>query len=298
MKYQQEQHTKVIIKRTRIIAVLAFLTIQGSLNAQPLSFLEVVQEPSPNVRVDAQLNERGGYISFNREYRRGCVGGYKIKLTFSKSLNQLRPGETFNATLNCEDCSTPCNYKWRIADFFGANNVRGIQRFPNYIYNENIRVLSSSNGSSGVNDWQSGMRNNILTLVYEPKKEVPLTSMMLNVAGEHKIYFVFSSGNRTPISDEATGKPDLSCAWSSNYGKIYWDQGYYGTTSKSISGELFLVDGKWVYKGTWGRKNSSRWGNVYFAFDTPTSFTGYWTEKDGTSQTRWTGSGQCILIKR
>jgi hypothetical protein len=66
----------------------------GSLHAQPIRFLDIVQKPSKTTNVEAQLNERGGSISFDREYRTGCVGGYRIQLSFSTSLNMLQPGET------------------------------------------------------------------------------------------------------------------------------------------------------------------------------------------------------------
>ncbi len=87
--------------------------------------------------------------------------------------------------------------------------------------------------------------------------------------------------------------PDLSCGWSSTYGTIYWDKGYYGNTSKTISGKLYNKDGSWIYEGRWGRTNSSRSGKVYFKFTSATSFTGYWTEGSSTKQTGWSGSGHC-----
>ncbi len=177
-----------------------------------------MQEPAQSTPIEAQLNERGGYISFDRTYRSGCAVGYKIKLTFSKSLSILQPGETFRATLNCEDRSPPCGYKWRIADLFAANIVSKVERFPNYVYNENIQLISSSNCSSGVNDFKQGMRTNIFTLKYEPKKQVPLTAIQLTIAGDHKIYFVFESGGQPTTMATVQGKPDLSCAWKSTYG--------------------------------------------------------------------------------
>lgn len=88
-------------------------------------------------------------------------------------------------------------------------------------------------------------------------------------------------------------KPDLTCCWSSTYGKICWGEGYYGTTTKTISGKLYQKEGVWIYEGNWGRTNSSRSGKVYFKFTSATSFTGYWTEGSATKQTKWNGSGDC-----
>ncbi|MCW5520552.1 hypothetical protein J1N09_11920 [Aureitalea sp. L0-47] len=88
-------------------------------------------------------------------------------------------------------------------------------------------------------------------------------------------------------------QPDLSCAWSSTYGKIHWGEGYYGSTTKTISGKLFKKEGVWVYEGTWGRTNSSRSGKVVFTFTSATSFKGYWTEGNSGKNTTWTGSGDC-----
>ncbi len=88
-------------------------------------------------------------------------------------------------------------------------------------------------------------------------------------------------------------RPDISCPWTSAYGKIYWDEGYYGTKTNTISGELVEENGVWVYRGTWGRTNSSRSGQVVFTFDSAGSFEGYWAEGTSNRQTRWSGSGSC-----
>lgn len=90
-----------------------------------------------------------------------------------------------------------------------------------------------------------------------------------------------------------TPKPDLSCHWSSTYGNIYWGQGYYGSKTKTISGKLYQEGGTWYYQGTWGRTNGDRSGKVLFKFNSPTSFTGYWTEGNSTKETSWSGSGKC-----
>jgi hypothetical protein len=288
--------------KTPMLSVFTFLLTLVTVQSQSIRFLDVVQKPSPTVSVEGNINERGGYITFDRVYRSGCTGGYKVKVTFSKSLNMLQPGETFQATLSCEHCNTPCGYKWDIVELFAANNVTAIDQYPNYVKNENIEFVSSSIGTSGVADWKPGMQNNVITLRYNPKKEVPLTAIKIVAAGEHEIILVFASDNQTPPPPPpvpgASGKPDLSCAWKSTYGDIHWSEGYYGSPYKTISGELVQRNGTWMFEGQWGRNGGSGWGKVVFTFSSPTEFTGYWTEKDGTSQTAWTGSGECILIKR
>ena len=45
-----------------------------------------------------------------------------------------------------------------------------------------------------------------------------------------------------------------------------------------------------INRGTWGRTDSTRSGTVVFTFDTPASFTGYWTNGSSGSRTRWTGT--------
>ena len=281
-----------------LISFLIFFSFHTLLKGQTLRLLDIVQEPSSKVAVVANLNERGGDVSFTRTYPNGCIGGYKVNVTFSKSLNMLQPGETFQVTLNCEDCSSSCNYKWKFVSVFGANNITSIEQFPNYVFNENFEYLGSSNGSMGVNYWEPGMRSNIITLKYDPKKDVPLTAFQINVAGEHAINFVYQSDTQETDIEPIIGKPNLSCAWKSTYGNIYWGDGYYGSSSNTLSGELIQRGEKWVFEGTWGRVGSSRWGRVFFTFNSPTSFIGYWTEGEGTNQTKWEGTGECLLIKR
>ncbi len=278
------------------LAAAVLFILSTSLNAQSIRLLDIVQKPSPNVAVDASINERGGYIAFNRDYQPGCTGGYQVKVTFSKSLNMLQPGESFQVTLLCEQCNTPCNKKWRIVDVLAANNVTAIDQYPNYEKNENIEYVSSTNGTGLVSNWKGDDRSTIVTLKYNPKKSVPLTAIKIVAAGDHEVIIVFSTGNDQGPPPPG-GKPDLSCAWESSYGNIYWTEGYYQTTSKTLSGELYQKDGVWVYEGTWGRTSSSRWGKVFFQFTSANEFTGYWTEKDGSKKTEWTGKGECLLIK-
>ena len=279
-----------------LFSLFIFLCTSITLSSQSIQFLDVVQEPDPEVSVEASINERGGYIVFDRVYRSGCVGGYKVKVTFSKSLNIIQPGETFQATLSCEDCNTPCGYKWDIVGLFDSNNVTEIDQYPTYVNNGNIEFVRSSNGSSNVADWKPGMQNTIITLKYEPKKDVPLTAIKISVARVHDIFIVFKTGSKkTPV--DGAGKPNLSCAWKSDFGDIHWKEGYYGGTHKTLSGELYLKNGIWVYEGNWGRTKGSDWGKVYFEFTSATEFTGYYTRKDGTKRNVWKGKGECLLIK-
>ena len=284
----------------RFLGILLLLHLFADpLFGQSIRLLDIVQKPGEKTMVDVQIGPQGGYASFDRVYRSGCVGGYKVKVTFSKSLELIQPGETFQLTLNCETCHTPCGYKWRNATFNDSNNVRSIDQYPNYVYNGNLLKIDSSNGANDVNDFQPGKRTNVITLKYEPKRDVPLTAFQLEFAGEHQVFFVFSTnrGVEPPPNHAVAGKPNLTCKWQSTHGDIDWQGGYYGRQSKTIQGELKLRGGKWVYEGTWGRTSGSRWGKVYFEFTGPNEFVGYWTEKDGSKQNKWTGSGTCLLIK-
>lgn len=88
-------------------------------------------------------------------------------------------------------------------------------------------------------------------------------------------------------------RPNLSCSWSSTYGSIYWNRGYYGSESNTLSGSLNMEDGQWVYRGSWGRTNGTRSGDVVFVFTTANSFDGFWTESGSSQKTSWSGSGDC-----
>lgn len=247
------------------IALLAIC--MGSLHAQPIRFLDIVQKPSKTTNVEAQLNERGGSISFDREYRTGCVGGYRIQLSFSTSLNMLQPGETFRATLSCVDCSTPCGYKWGIVDLLASGGITSVEQYPNYVYNGNIESIGSSNGSSGVNDWDKGMMSNVITLKYEPLKEAPLTGFKLVVAGDHEIYYLFETdaGGAAP---EISGP--LSGIWS-GWGTMTLSQEggkisgtYSDTYSSSDMGVISLFqdsNGEWT--GTWEEPGIERRGTLH-----------------------------------
>lgn len=92
-----------------------------------------------------------------------------------------------------------------------------------------------------------------------------------------------------------SNKPDLSCPWTSKFGKINWEAGWYKSESKELNGELTLENGKWVYHGTWKwTTNTVDYGKVRFVFNADgTKFSGYYTRKNGTTQFSWHGSGDC-----
>ncbi len=63
-----------------IASVISFQLLSG----QSVRLVDILQEPSPGFSVEAHMNERGGTMAFNIDYGGGCVGGYQIKVTFSK----------------------------------------------------------------------------------------------------------------------------------------------------------------------------------------------------------------------
>lgn len=97
----------------------------------------------------------------------------------------------------------------------------------------------------------------------------------------------------SPPPAGAAGRPDLSCAWSSRWGAIHWGEGWYGARNKTLRGQLRREGGRWVYRGTWGRTDSSRTGTVVFTFDSPTHFDGYYTYAGSSTRHGWSGSGDC-----
>ena len=149
--------------------------------------------------MEVSANKNGGTAVFDRTYRSRCVGTYEIRWTFSKDLSLLQPGESFDVTLQCVRCSTPCGYKWGIADIMASNNVLKIPGYPGYTYNGNIGLAGKSGKSSGVFDWQPAQLSNTYTFTYQPKKSAPLTAIALTIAG-HRIYYVFGEGTK-PVSN-------------------------------------------------------------------------------------------------
>ena len=95
------------------------------------------------------------------------------------------------------------------------------------------------------------------------------------------------SDNKTPPA--STARPDLSKPWSSSWGSIHWDEGYYSTKTKTLTGKLVKINERWVFFGRWGRSDSDRSGQVMFTFKSPTAFEGYYTEHSKKSGS-WNGS--------
>lgn len=95
--------------------------------------------------------------------------------------------------------------------------------------------------------------------------------------------------NGTPINTH----PDLSKAWSSDFGPIHWAEGFYGNPDKTLNARLELENGNFVYRGQWGRKsNPSSKGWVAFTFSPDgKSFKGSYGAKDGSIK-EWNGFAQ------
>ena len=66
--------------------------------------------------------------------------------------------------------------------------------------------------------------------------------------------------------------------------------------NKTIQGQLQVENGRWTYRGRWGRANNpNHWGQVVLTFDSPTSFTGYYTRRDSPAPARrWNGRATCV----
>ena len=89
-------------------------------------------------------------------------------------------------------------------------------------------------------------------------------------------------------------QPNLTCEWSSTYGIINWEEGWYGNKTKTISGSLSFEGDKYVYRGNWGRTNdNNKSGTVVFNFGSNSSFIGHYTSGNSTTKTQWTGQGAC-----
>ena len=94
---------------------------------------------------------------------------------------------------------------------------------------------------------------------------------------------------------------DFSCAWKSTYGDIHLTKsgnqvtGYYGNTTKTISGTLYaLADGTVELRGQWGRTNSSRSGSLVFTFTKKDEFKGFYAGTPSALRGyAWNGSNKC-----
>jgi|GEM_PF-4586024 len=162
---------------------------------QSIGFLDVVHEKKNEPYIQLSANKNGGTAVFNRTYRSGCIGSYEIRWTFSTDISLLQPGESFNVTLQCANCSTPCGYKWGIADVTASNNVLKIPGYPEYSYNGNIGASGKTGRSSGVFDWSPAQLSNTYTFTYQPKKSAKYTAIAFTIAG-HRVYYVFGAASR------------------------------------------------------------------------------------------------------
>ncbi|WP_353776878.1 hypothetical protein [Winogradskyella sp. 3972H.M.0a.05] len=174
---------------------LAFsILFTGFINAQSIGLKDIVQKRTNDFNATVRADQYGGSIAFNRTYRSSnCVGTYDITWRFNKDISSLQNGEEFSITLSCRSCSTPCGYKWGIANVYAANNVTGIAQYPSYTYNANITQVSTTASSSGVHDWYPGHTSHTYTFIYNKKKNAPLTAFTFDFAG-HKVFYVFEEG--------------------------------------------------------------------------------------------------------
>ena len=88
--------------------------------------------------------------------------------------------------------------------------------------------------------------------------------------------------------------PDLKKVWSSSYGEIHWEEGYYGNqekTLKVVEHGWDSVGKKYVVRGIWGRKSSKdSYGLFEFVFSDIHSFTGHWGGAELPLPYGWSGS--------
>ncbi len=176
-----------------ILSFAFLLSFSAIVKAQSISLKDIVQKPTTEFKASVSANQYGGNIVFNRTYRANCTGRYNISWQFNKDLSSLRDGEQFSITISCKNCKTPCGYKWGLANVYASNNVRSIDKYPNYSYNGNIAQMSTTAASSGVHDWSPGHITHTYTFVYHKKKDTPLTAFTFDFAG-YRIYYVFEKG--------------------------------------------------------------------------------------------------------
>ncbi|MBC3756845.1 hypothetical protein H7U19_00410 [Hyunsoonleella sp. SJ7] len=197
------------------ILTSVFIILFGfAINAQVISLVDIIEKTSKEgFRASVKADQYGGSISFNRSYRTNCVGTYNVTWRFDKDISTLQNGESFNITLSCKNCKTPCGYKWKIANVFTSNNVTSIAQYPNYTYNGNISQVSTTAGSSGVHDWYPGHTTHTYTFKYAKKKNAALTAFRFDFAG-HQVTYVFQEGPR------ASGK--VNCHTLLGLGKLVY----------------------------------------------------------------------------
>ncbi|MBO6554647.1 MAG: hypothetical protein JJ926_18055 [Roseitalea sp.] len=91
-------------------------------------------------------------------------------------------------------------------------------------------------------------------------------------------------------------RPNFSVIWTSDYGDISWEGGWYGETNNLLSigaPEWDNLRKAYVSPGYWGRRDGvQNAGGLEFVFSGPCNFTGYWWYSNNPNQkTAW--SGQC-----
>ena len=109
------------------------------------------------------------------------------------------------------------------------------------------------------------------------------------------------SGNRQIVGSSPTDilaplfSPNLKSIYSSSWGTINWEQGWYGNPSRSIRVTRKRWDPqirKHVVEGTWNQNNGI-WGYFLFQFRNPCQFDGiYWRHNSPRNQSGW--DGRCM----
>lgn len=89
-------------------------------------------------------------------------------------------------------------------------------------------------------------------------------------------------------------EPDFSSAWTSTYGDIHWNAGWYGNKKKTLQfGKGSWDEGKnaFVMTGTWGRTTSSKSGGFKFVFKSACGFSGnWWYASSVQKKSGWSGA--------
>ncbi|MDN3204469.1 hypothetical protein [Algoriphagus sediminis] len=183
------------------ILVLFFLLLPFITFGQTFFLDDIVQNSSGETLVSYRADENGGRADFKYNHRSGCLSNYSIVWTFSKSLNEIRAGESFNVNLKCDPCNSACGYKWRIASVSGANNILSVPGFPGFVYNENIREAGTSQPYGGIYDYYDEPQlSNTYTLEFSGNKQVPYQAFAINIAQDAIVYVFGQNGSSQPAS--------------------------------------------------------------------------------------------------
>lgn len=178
-----------------LITLLFLLLLLTKLDAQRFSLVDVVTVSEEGVSpADVKLMSMGGELSFTVVYTSTCDTDYRLSWRFSKDIRTLNNGEKFDVTLQCISCQTSCGKRWTRANVGGSNNIF-FSSIPNYDaeYNGNMRVVSSTAGSFGVNGWSSSNLTHTYTVQIEKRKEAQYTAFYITMGG-HTIYFLYAEG--------------------------------------------------------------------------------------------------------